>query len=787
MVAQIAKAELRNLFYSPVAWFLAIVFMVQCGFLFTHVLYTMAHNQEVMMAESPDFKNWGQLPLTMLFFSIPESAYAAVLKNIYLFVPLLTMGLLGREVHANTIKLLFSSPVKLRQVVVGKFLAIMVYNLLLLAILGIFLATFGFSVRSADYGFILSGALAFYLLICAYTSIGLFMSSLTSYQILAAIGTFMIIFVLGRINSLWQHIDFVRDLTWFLYLPGRTANMLKGLITSKDVLYFVLVVFMFLGFTLIRLKKQRESKPWYITWSRVLMVVVMVLAAGYIFSRPQTTLYLDATAKDANTIHPNTRAILKGMKEGPLEVTLFTNLLGPMVKYGIPEARNVYRTELWEQYQRFKTDIHFKYVYYYHYETWMDGGKLAKAFPGKSIEEIAKEIALGMRIDFKLFQPLSALKDSADLASEGYRLLMELKYKDRKAFLRTYNGAPFPKGTERTYPDESNMAATLKNLLKPETIPHILYTSGNLERRLHTEHKRDYTKATLSKIEKDGLINLGFEIDTISLETQDIPAGITALVIADPKRSFSEKAEEKVRKYISEGGNIVFMSEPGKQNVLNPLVKYLGVEMLEGNLVEPTFHEMPQKVKPYYTLASTELSDEVELKGVREKLKRVYEKDTTKISMPGVAALSFTDSSGFVKKPLLLTRESTTWLKKGKLVTDSAEVVYNQQEGDIRGAFPTALQLTRQFGNKEQRAVVYGDADFVSNEILKNGVTINRAVFSWMSGNEYPVYTPFTDPDDNLVLISSGKVSVLKVIYVWVLPLLMLVAGTVILIRRKRK
>jgi ABC-2 type transport system permease protein len=787
MVAQIAKAELRNLFYSPVAWFLAIVFMVQCGFLFTHVLYTLAHNQEVMMAENPDFKNWGQIPLTMLFFSIPESAYTAVLKNIYLFVPLLTMGLLGREVHTNTIKLLFSSPVKLRQIVAGKFLAIMVYNLLLLLIMGIFLATFGISVRSADYGFLLSGALAFYLLICAYTSIGLFMSSLTSFQILAAIGTFMIIFVLGRINMLWQHIDFVRDLTWFLHLPGRTANMLKGLITSKDMLYFILVVFMFLGFTLIRLKKQRESKPWYITWSRVLMVVAIVLSVGYIFSRPQTTVYLDATATDANTIHPNTQAILKGMNEAPLEVTLYTNLLGAMASYGVPGARNVYRTQLWEQYQRFKTDIHFRYVYYYHYEPWMDGGKLAKSFPGKSTEHIAREIAQGMRVDFNLFQPLSALKNSADLASEGYRLLIELKYKDRKIFLRTYNGTPFPKGAERTYPDEANMAATLKNLQQPETIPHILFTSGNLERRLHTENKRDYTKATLSKLEKDGLVNLGFRIDTISLETQEIPAGITALVIADPKRAFNEKSEEKVKKYISEGGNIVFMSEPGKQDVLNPLVKHLGVEMLGGNLVEPTFHEMPQMVNPYYTLVSTELADEVMLKGIKRKLLKVYDKDTTRMSMPGVAALSFTDSSGFVKKPLLQTRESSTWLKKGKLVTDSAEVVYNQQEGDIKGAFPTVLQLTRQVGGRQQRAVVYGDADFVSNEIVRNGVMINRAVFSWMAGNEYPVYTPRNDPKDNLILISSGTVSVLKLIYVWVLPLLLLITGIVLLIRRKRK
>ena len=83
---------------------------------------------------------------------------------------------------------------------------------------------------------LLSAALGFYLLTCAYTAIGLFMSSLTSYQIISAIGTFAVIFILSRIGGLWQKIDFVRDLTYFLYLSGRTAKMLTGLIASKDLI-----------------------------------------------------------------------------------------------------------------------------------------------------------------------------------------------------------------------------------------------------------------------------------------------------------------------------------------------------------------------------------------------------------------------------------------------------------------------------------------------------------------------------------------------------------------------
>lgn len=788
MVIQIAKAELRSLFYSPVAWFLAIVFMVQCGYFFIEGLYVLARNQEVMADSSPDFKDWGPVPLTWLFFMAPGSAYTIVLKNIYLFVPLLTMGLIGREVHTNTIKLLFSSPVKLRQVVGGKFLAIMVYNMLLLLILGIFLITFGFSVKSADAGLLVCGALAFYLLICTYTSIGLFMSSLTNYQILAAIGTFLIIFILSRIDGLWQKIDFVRDLTFFLHLPGRTERMLKGLLVSKDLLYFILVVGMFLGFTLIRLKKQRESKPWYVTLFRVMMVVGITLCAGYIFSRPQTTIYFDTTAIQGNTIHPKTQAILKEMKDGPLEVTLYINLLGGEAKFGFPSMRNIYRSKLWEQYQRFKTDIHFKYVYYYHYEDSMDMGALRRKFPGKNNEEMARDMAKGYQVKLKDFPPLSAVKDMINLKPEGYRLVMQLKYKGRTEMLRTY---PAPgndaRASERAFPNEENVAATLKRLLRPESIPTILFTSGNLERDPYKMGEREYSRSTIAKSEKEGPANLGFKIDTISLDTRDIPAGLTALAIADPRREFSAVARQKIEKYIDEGGNIIVMGEPGKQPVLNPLLEKLGVEMLDGNLVQPSFHEMPHMVNPYYTEASTELADESVLRRVKRLLAHKKDRDTMKILMPGVAALSYVDSSKFVKKPAMLTSGLSSWLKKGRLVVDSAAVVYSPHEGDIKAAFPTVLQLSRQVGQKQQRAVVYGDADFVSNLRVQNGRAISRAVFSWVTGNEYPVYLSRPDPNDNLVLIASPTVKVLKVIYVWVLPTLLLIAGTVILVRRKRQ
>src|SRR5690349_21341727 len=189
MISKIAKTELRNLFYSPVAWFLAIAFMVQCAYFYTSALQYMARWQDVMLKNNPKFKDFGQASLTTSVFLNSDSIFTHAMQNLYLFVPLLSMGLISREINNGTIKLLYSSPVKLREIVLGKFMALMMYNLLLLGIMDIFIVLGVFNIQSVDMGMLLSASLGFYLLVCAYSAIGLFMSSLTTYQIVSAIGS----------------------------------------------------------------------------------------------------------------------------------------------------------------------------------------------------------------------------------------------------------------------------------------------------------------------------------------------------------------------------------------------------------------------------------------------------------------------------------------------------------------------------------------------------------------------------------------------------------------------
>ncbi|WP_143310602.1 Gldg family protein [Chitinophaga vietnamensis] len=771
MIFKIARTELRNLFYSPVAWFLTIAFMVQCAVYYTGALYPMAKWQEVLQQNSPAFKDFG-ISITNGVFLAGDGIFSNVLQNLYLFVPLLTMGLISREINNGTIKLLYSSPVKIREIVLGKYLAIMIYNLLLLGIVGVFIVTGIINIQHADYGVLLSASLGFYLLVCAYTAIGLFMSSLTTYQIVSAIGSFIIIFVLSRIGGLWQKYDFVRDLTYFLSLSGRTTKMLKGLITTKDVIYFIVIVYMFVGFTLIKLKAGRESRPWYVKAARYVAIAATALVIGYCSSRPGYIGYWDTTAANSNTLHPHTQEIIREMKGAPLEITLYCNLFGGGVARGLPENRNDYLWNLWEPYLRFKPDVTFNYVYYYDVDD--NDHSLYQAWGGKPPKEIAEKMCEGYDIKPSLFVPGTAVRKTINLQPENYRLVMQLKYKGKTTFLRTFDDAVF-------WPEEEQVAAAFKRLLQP-TMPKNLFLTGNLERDIYKKGEREYNYHSIAKDNRYALINMGFDSDTLSATAQDIPDDIATLVLADPKTALDASTMDKLQRYINKGGNMLILGEPGKQQMLNPLLQQLGVHMKDGTLIELSKDEMPHMVKPFLTRQACDLAQDPVLQLAKED-----PGSGMSMLMPGVTALEWSNGSGYTVSPLLVTGTNKDWLKAGTLVTDSVPPVFSPAEGDTRAAsYTTAISLSRVVNKKEQRIIISADADFMSN-MRQGGSFLSRAFYSWLDYNKFPIYTPKVRARDTLLTIGTTGAGILKIVYVWVLPGLVLLTGTVLLIRRKRK
>ena len=752
--------ELSLLFYSPIAWLMLLILFVQMSMGFIPKLPELLRGQ-------------GFSGLTArLYMSIDYAGVlTAILDKLYLYIPLITMGIISRETSSGSIKLLYSSPVKLSQVVYGKFTAMLAYNLMIIGVIALFILIGGLYIPNFDYPHILVALLAIYLMLNAFAAIGIFVSSLTTYQAVAAISTFVALGFMNYIGTVGQGIDFIRDLTHSLSMPSRTARMMAGLLNSRDVIYYLVISGMFLAFTITKLELERRSKTVLQQVMQYGLIVAVGLTITYVTSRQQMIGYYDATATKQNTISKNTQEILKKMGDEPVEMTEYINGMEDSYHQAMPKQR-IADIARWEPYLRFKPNIKMKWVYYY------------DSIPGLT-EQLKKQnvtfnyyvmfMSNLLKLDLRKFLTPAEIKKRINLEGENARVVMQLKYKGKTTFLRTFSPDTY------FWPKEAETGAALKRLMV--NAPKVVFATDGYQRGMDKIGDRDYKTLTNTKLSRGSMINQGFDVDSVSLEKSEIPAGIAALVIADPKVAFSQAALARLRKYIDEGGNLIIAGESGKQGVVNPLLDSLGVKMLAGTLVQESKDYAIDLVAPNLAAGAVAMTPELQPFYLQKWV----------VSMPGAAALSYDPKGPFVVHPLLTTNAESSWLKNGKLVLDSAAAVFDAKAGDQKGSFPTALMLTRNRNNKEQRIMVSGDADFLSNAELSrmNMSTINGGfalgVFKWFAYGEFPIDTSRPDTKDNATTLTKGSVKTIQIFYYGVIPGAIFLLGMVILIRRKRK
>ena len=765
---KIAKLELSNLFYSPIAWFLLIVFVFQAVFGYVNNLDGLMHSKHLT-----DKNDIFGFMTGYLFSGNQMSLFPGLLDKLYLYLPLLTMGLISREMSSGTISLLYSSPVKVKEIVFGKYLAMMGYSLVLIGILLLLgIATFCFTPHM-DLGLFFSGLLGIFLLLSAYSAIGLFMSCLTTYQVVAALSTFIAFTALAYVNQLWQKIDFVRDLTYFLSISGRTGKMIGGLITTKDVFYFLLITGLFLTFSIIKLQSGRETRPWYIKYGKYVVVFIAVLFIGYCTSRPGYVGYWDTTATKSRTITESAQNIIKEL-DSPLEITTYINYLDRNYYLGSPDKRNA-DLDRWEEYIRFKKDISLKYVYYY--DDVPDDPYLHKYMnKNKTILQIAQKKAEADKEDLGRFETPAGIKKQINLFPEGNRYVMQLRYKGRTTWLRIFDDM-------MVWPSEAEVSAAFRRLTAIP--PKIGFLTGDYERSIDKVGDDAYNALTNRRPFRYSLINQGFDMATVHLDsTHDVPKNIAALVIADPRSPIGPAATNAIRKYIAAGGNLMILGKPGKQAILNPLLSTLGLKLKEGEILMDSSAYAQN-------IATTYLTKEAALWS--PTLGGAFA-DSTIVSMPGVCGFDYKDSAGFKVIPLLTTDSSKSWNHTGTFILDSTAIHYNPTLGDERGPFVTTLALTRTINGKEQRIVVSGDADMMSNAELSRrnmgrtaNFQFNTALFGWFTYGRFPVDSYRPRPKDHYFMLSDAGFQLVKIVFLWGLPAALLLLGTVLLIRRRRK
>ena len=746
-IARIARFELSALFYSPVAWIVLIIFTIQSGLGFTR--WFMVYGRAQRMGQHLD-------TMTAHIFSGKYSFYGGVKDTLYLYIPLLTMGLMSREISSGSIKLLLSSPVKVRDIVLGKYLAMMAYCLILILILVLFAAIAGYSMHEMDYGLVICGMMGLYLMICAYSAIGLYMSSLTSYQVVAAISTLAVLALLNFIGDLFQTYDVVRHITYFLSISGRTERFIDGLISSEDVIYFGIIILLFLFLTGMKLQAGRESRSAPVKAGRYAVLFSLLFLAGYLSSRPVLIGYVDMTATRTQTLTAATREVIEKMDK-PLRITTYVNLLAEKYYRARPEDNSMDEARF-DEYRRYIPGLKMDYVYYYDTTSNED---LYKNNPGLSLQALARKKAYVEGIDFRNVLSPVQIRQQIDLRPEENRLVRFLRYGDRKTALRYFDDM-------MTFASEEEFTAALKRIVEPETVPRIGFLTGNGERTNARAGDADYKTMTEELGFRNSLINQGFDVDTVPVSAGAIDTGLTALVIADPKNMFTDADLAKIRGFIAGGGNLVIAGEPDRQGLLNPIVKDLGVAFAPGRLTQKSEDFAPDFVLSHFS---------PEADGVSVRFASLR-KERGMVAMPGVTGLeygggaAFGGSGGAFRVVPILVAAST------------------QASGPA--TIPVAVALTRHVGSKEQRIMIVGDADFMSTaEMVRHiprtaNFDFTTELFSWLNYGVFPVNTSRPKTFDAININRDG-ILVARIVFFCILPLLLLIYGTLLLVYRKRR
>ncbi|MDR1719756.1 MAG: Gldg family protein [Dysgonamonadaceae bacterium] len=765
-IYNLACTELQTLFYSPIAWLILIIFTVQSGIVFTSRI------GELLETQSLGYRPYN---CSLHVFGGYGGLFSQVLQYLYLYIPLLTMNLISREYNSGSIKLLYSSPLTNAQIILGKYLSMLIYGLVMIGILTAFSLFAVVKIDQADVTLILSGLLGLYLLICAYAAIGLFMSSITTYQVVAAIGTFTVLAVLNMIGGMWQDIEFVRDLTYWLSINGRAATFVSGLICSEDVLYFVIVTLLFLALSIIRLKAARQKSRFNATFMKYFAVVAATLLLGYLSSRPKLMSFYDATRTKANTLTPNSQDIVSRM-DGGLTITTYVNILDDMNRAfrGFPSQVNEERRRF-RQYTRFKPEIKMRYYYYYHHAP-DNAEMLDKQYPDLSDRERMMKLTSIYRLDSTKFHRPEEVEAKIDLSPEKFRFTYALERENgQRTFLRLFDD-PW------VFPAEREISAAFKRLVME--LPLVGFLKGHGERDCIREGDRDYNRFAQDKPFRYSLINNGFDFTELTLENE-IPDKVKILVIADMRNPLTPDEDERLDRYIARGGNLLIAGEPRRQEVMNPLIERFGVQLMPGRLVKLSENFQPDFILSKPTEQATAFSYILEEMNRRKRV----------ATMPSVTGLSYTADCGFTVTPLLTCDSVGTWneLETTDFVDDTVRL--NPQAGETVQPYVTMLALSRPLNGKEQKIIILGDADCLSNgeiNISRKGFeaanySLVDASFYWLSDEEVPVNVTRPSPPDRKVFLSLNSIYWWKIFWIGALPALMLFFALFIWIRRRGK
>lgn len=245
MIINVARKELKSVFASPMGWVILSLLMFAFG---TQYLNGVNDYFAVMSGAMRPAERTGVTQF------VGQSVYGLASFIMLFAVPLLSMRLISEERRSQTLPFLFSAPLSLTEIVLGKFVGLVAF----LSILIVFIAAMLFTLNiwsDVDFGFIIANSIGLLLMVASFSALGLYFSSLTQQPVIAAILTFVALFALMMLDRFFAGDP--SNILGSLSLTRHFQSFSGGLIDTADVAYFVLFTATFLTLTVRRLDADR--------------------------------------------------------------------------------------------------------------------------------------------------------------------------------------------------------------------------------------------------------------------------------------------------------------------------------------------------------------------------------------------------------------------------------------------------------------------------------------------------------------------------------------------------
>jgi len=251
MIATIARNEVRRMFYSPLAWLILAVVQLVLALLFLVLVdsfITQIQPRAAALESPPGVTDAIVAPLFMWAGFVMLAV-----------TPLLTMRLMSEERQRHTLPLLSSAPLSSTEIILGKYLGLLVFLLIMVAMISLMPVSLAAG-TTLDWGKLGAGVLGLVLLLASFAAAGLYLSTLTAQPAVAAVTSFGLLLLLVLLYVSGSAQGTASDLMVYLSHYDHFLSFLEGLFDTSDLAYYLLFIATFVILSIRRLDNERLQR-----------------------------------------------------------------------------------------------------------------------------------------------------------------------------------------------------------------------------------------------------------------------------------------------------------------------------------------------------------------------------------------------------------------------------------------------------------------------------------------------------------------------------------------------